>query len=408
MMEPESFIQLPLDLGKIRTGSLAEFLSDVFLSSNGTALLSVISISLLVMWRCFVDDSEDHERFVELLKQEELDKKWEKHNAKWGTSTPAPKLNAEVASPLPEGKVVVVPTEPFSTKVTILGDLKTARSVLLTYHDIGMNHRWSFSRLLHCMHSAGMLEGDVAVVNIDAPGHEDGAAALPDDRFHKSLNMENSAAQLRTIVESIGISGRFVGMGIGAGANVLLRFACDHPSKVAGLILMNPSLGLPTRCERYALSLVRSLMSPFPMTASAVRTMARIHFSQRALACKSLPRAYARSYRQQVEWRNKQWFIDAYRGRDSIGPTSRLRALRSVPIMCLSSRESAGVDFVPNNYTEEDCDSLVTELLMEAGHSRVSHIRIRGCGAQLAEERAEEILQPITLFTRGIGVFFGK
>ena len=31
-----------------------------------------------------------------------------------------------------------------------------------------------------------------------------------------------------------------MGLGVGAGANVLLRYACDNPEKVAGLILANP------------------------------------------------------------------------------------------------------------------------------------------------------------------------
>jgi len=408
LFEAGSFIQLPLDLGTIRTGCLSEIFSDLLLSSNGTVLLSFVSICLLFAWRMFIDDSEDHENFVETLKQEELDKKWKRHNEKWGTSTPSPKLNIEVAMPLPEGSVRLIPTEPFPTMVTIIGDLSSARTVLITYHDIGMNHRWCFSRLLHCMHSAGMLDGGVAVVNVDAPGHEDGAAALPGVEMASGLNLESCATQLQTVVNALGISVPLVGMGIGAGANVLLRFTCDCPSKMAGLILMNPSLGYPSRCERVSLSLVRSLMSPFAMVGSSVSTMARIHFSQRALACKSLPRSYARCYRQPVEWRNKQWFIDAFRSRDTIGPTSRLEALKAVPMLCFSACESAGADFISNDYTEEDCAALVMELRMEVAHTRLSHMRIKGCGAQLAEERAEEILQPIKLFTQGIGLNFGR
>ena len=32
-----------------------------------------------------------------------------------------------------------------------------------------------------------------------------------------------------------------MGLGVGAGANVLLRFACDNPDRMAGLILANGS-----------------------------------------------------------------------------------------------------------------------------------------------------------------------
>eukprot|EP00613_Pedinella_sp_CCMP2098_P041945 CAMPEP_0171792504 /NCGR_PEP_ID=MMETSP0991-20121206/67015_1 /TAXON_ID=483369 /ORGANISM="non described non described, Strain CCMP2098" /LENGTH=78 /DNA_ID=CAMNT_0012402619 /DNA_START=1 /DNA_END=234 /DNA_ORIENTATION=- len=65
LFEAGSFIQLPLDLGTIRTGCLSEIFSDLLLSSNGTVLLSFVSICLLFAWRMFIDDSEDHENFVE-------------------------------------------------------------------------------------------------------------------------------------------------------------------------------------------------------------------------------------------------------------------------------------------------------------------------------------------------------
>ena len=96
-----------------------------------------------------------------------------------------------------------------------------------------------------------------------------------------------------------------------------------------------------------------------------------------------------------------------YRSRDALG-AARLKSLKHVPIVCFSARESAGVAFVPNRYTEEDADALVNALVMEGGHSRVSHTRVRGCGAQLAEERAEEILGPMQLFASGLGLGLGK
>jgi len=185
---------------------------------------------------------------------------------------------------------------PYSTKVTIVGDLKTATVVVVTYHDVCMNHRWCFSRLMHCMNGAGMLS-NLAFVHVDAPGHEDGAAPLP--ATTTALSLELLAQQLHTIIEQLDLPTQFLGMGAGAGANVLLRYAADHGvGRLHGLVLLNPSLSLPTRCERFALGLVRwMLTSPLASRASAVMMMAKIHYSQRALACKSTPRAYAKSHR---------------------------------------------------------------------------------------------------------------
>ena len=171
ILEPK--IELPFKLGSLSTASRSEFLQDLFLSSSGTVVLTVVFGTLLLLFRYFIDNDEDHYLYVEAMEQAELQKKWDHHNAKWGTAEKAPLLiQPNPTGPIPNTSERVIATEPLPTKVTIVGDLKTASTILLTYHDIGMNSRWTFSKLTHCMNSAGMLKGTVAVVHVDAPGHE--------------------------------------------------------------------------------------------------------------------------------------------------------------------------------------------------------------------------------------------
>jgi pimeloyl-ACP methyl ester carboxylesterase len=75
------------------------------------------------------------------------------------------------------------------------------------------------------MNGAGMLE-NVAVVHIDAPGHEDETSLVN----VSEMNLELLAQQLSKVLVDIGTD-KFIGIGIGAGANVLLRYASVHPSK---------------------------------------------------------------------------------------------------------------------------------------------------------------------------------
>jgi len=250
-----------------------------------------------------------------------------------------------------------------------------------------------------------MLQG-VCVVHVDAPGHEDDAGLLASDALRREpLSMESLAQQLGVVCAQLELP-RFIGLGMGAGANVLLRYASDHPRNLAGLILMNPTLKGPTRCESLYLAYA-SLLVRLQHRADAISILARIHFSGRALACKSLPRAYTRSHKVPASVDNKLWFLRAWRERDALGP-ARLKALRDVPMLCFSAYESAGMMLVPNTYPEEDCDSLIEELICEGLHTRVSHIRVRGCGNQLAEERAEECLVPMRLFAAGIRLQLGR
>lgn len=397
-------IVLPFGLGSVRFDTLGGFLGDLFLSSSGAALLTFLMLPPLFLWRFFFDDGEEYDKYMEKMKEDELQKKWDAHNKKWGTTTPVTAA-ALVHSPLPSSEVRLLDTSPVKTQVTILGDIATATTVLLTYHDVGMNHRWCFSRLIHGMNSAGMLGPMVAVVHVDAPGHQDGATTAIGPSM-AGMSIETLAQQLHAVVQQLDLK-RFLGLGIGAGANVLLRYASDHPSQVHGLALMNPTFLEPSRCESLSLGKVQLYSGVLNMREAAVWEMAKIHFSGRALACTALPRAFAKCYRQPLEWDNKKWFVAAYRSRDALD-AARLKALKHVPIVCFSAWESAGVMFVPNRYPEEDTDALVNKLVLEAGHSNVSHIRVRGCGAQLAEERSEEILGAIQLFITGIGLELGK
>ena len=59
---------------------------------------------------------------------------------------------------MPPQRRVVVETTPFPTTVTIFGDLADAVLVYVTYHDVGLNHRWCFGKLLSQMNGSNMLE----------------------------------------------------------------------------------------------------------------------------------------------------------------------------------------------------------------------------------------------------------
>ena len=224
--------------------------------------------------------------------------KWFRAHLNAGIKEPRPVAELSAVLPLPETTTRMVATTPHPTQVTIMGDLAAASTVFVTYHDIGLNHRLCFSRLINTMNSGGMLPPSLAFVHVDAPGHEDGAAPLPALEGSGTMSNEMLAQQLHVIIEHLEISKPILGLGAGAGGNVLLRYAADHPSKCRGLVLCNPSLGEATRSEWLALSLVKWLSEPWVrMVPSAVKHMARVHYSPRALACKSLPRAFARSYR---------------------------------------------------------------------------------------------------------------
>lgn len=120
--------------------------------------------------------------------------------------------------------------------VTVQGDLsqQEKRAVFLTVHDLGCNHQ-SFEDFVN---SACMIEikERSCFIHVDVPGHADNAPTLPDNFQFPSL--QTLGEDLITVLDFLHVK-YVIGLGEGAGAQVLARFGLAHPSRCLGLILIN-------------------------------------------------------------------------------------------------------------------------------------------------------------------------
>nr|XP_017087118.2 protein NDRG3 isoform X4 [Drosophila bipectinata] len=126
-----------------------------------------------------------------------------------------------------------VPTDKGDVHVAIQGD--TAKPAIVTYHDLGLNYATSFAGFFNFPVMRGLLE-NFCVYHVTAPGQEEGAPTLPEDYTYPS--MDELAAQLLFVLSHFGLKS-VIGFGVGAGANILARFAHAHPDKVGALCLIN-------------------------------------------------------------------------------------------------------------------------------------------------------------------------
>ncbi|KAF5907754.1 protein NDRG1-like, partial [Clarias magur] len=125
---------------------------------------------------------------------------------------------------------------PFGTvHCTMKGTVKGNRPVILTYHDIGLNHKTCFSSLFNHEDMQEIMQY-FSVCHINAPGQEEDASTIPTGSIYPS--MDQLAETIPFVLKQFNIKSIF-GLAVGAGAYVLAQFGLNHPDHVEGLVLIN-------------------------------------------------------------------------------------------------------------------------------------------------------------------------
>lgn len=155
---------------------------------------------------------------------------------------------ARRAESLLERKYVINTDNHGELHVTVQGDLsqQEKRAVFMTVHDLGCNHN-SFQEFVNspCMTE---IKERSCFIHIDVPGHEDDAGPLPDTYQFPSL--QALGEDLITVLDFLHVK-YVLGLGEGAGANVLARFGIAHPTRCLGLILINCTGSAATVLETF-------------------------------------------------------------------------------------------------------------------------------------------------------------
>jgi len=139
----------------------------------------------------------------------------------------------------------IIQTEFGNISVYIQGDLKSQRDgvVFLTVHDIGSNHK-PIARFTS-LPSMEDIASRALFVHVCVPGQdkdsEDFGADFP--------SMQDLSFGLLNILSHLKIP-KVVGLGVGAGANILCRLAIHSPDKVLGLVAIQPTASAATVMEQ--------------------------------------------------------------------------------------------------------------------------------------------------------------
>ncbi|XP_076864841.1 protein NDRG1a [Brachyhypopomus gauderio] len=118
---------------------------------------------------------------------------------------------------------------------TMRGVPKGDRPVILTYHDIGLNHKTCFDTLFSHEDMQEIMQ-HFAVCHVDAPGQQEGANTFSTGYEYPS--MDQLSETLPLVLKHFGLKS-VIGMAVGAGAYILAKFALDYPAMVEGIVLIN-------------------------------------------------------------------------------------------------------------------------------------------------------------------------
>ncbi|XP_072403792.1 protein NDRG4 isoform X1 [Chiloscyllium punctatum] len=119
--------------------------------------------------------------------------------------------------------------------VVIRGAPKGNRPAILTYHDVGMNHKLCYNTFFN-FEDMQEITKHFVVCHIDAPGQQTNASQFPSG--YQFPTMDQLAAMLPSVVQHFGFKS-VVGIGVGAGAYILAKFALIFPDMVEGMVLIN-------------------------------------------------------------------------------------------------------------------------------------------------------------------------
>ncbi|XP_015236249.1 PREDICTED: protein NDRG1-like [Cyprinodon variegatus] len=115
------------------------------------------------------------------------------------------------------------------------GTRKANRPVILTFHDVGLNHKSCFETLFSHEDMQEIVR-HLPVCHVEAPGQQEEAKTLP--AVYTFPTMDQLSEVIPAVLNHFDLNS-VIGVGVGAGAYILARFALNYPDLVDGLVLIN-------------------------------------------------------------------------------------------------------------------------------------------------------------------------
>jgi len=278
----------------------------------------------------------------------------------------------------------VVPTERSGAlNVYVQGDLEEAhkdkdcKCVFLTVHDIGSNHS-SFKGFVDS-ESFDEVKKRSIFIHVDVPGQENGAEDLSQFPTIQALGED-----LVTVLDQLRVK-CCIGIGDGAGANIIARFGMMHLTRCLGVILIHPTANASTIMENFKDKFQKLKIKTTGENIVAYRKYG--HMLEGSEDKEKALEKYKSEMKTHINPRNLKLYLDAFHNRSDI--TSQLKeGLKSDALVVVGNKTS---HVHAAEYMHSHMDKTKSSLL------KVDNV------GNVLEESPAKLANSILLFCKGLG-----
>uniref|UniRef100_A0A8B9CQX0 NDRG family member 3 n=1 Tax=Anser brachyrhynchus TaxID=132585 RepID=A0A8B9CQX0_9AVES len=197
--------------------------------------------------------------------------------------------------------------------VTMRGTPKGNRPVILTYHDIGLNHKSCFNAFFN-FEDMQEITQHFAVCHVDAPGQQEGAPPFPSGYQYPSMDelaemLPAVLTHLNSFPAATPTNVCFCGLNDPSECACALSPQLSHPDLVEGLVLINVD-----PCAKGWIDWAASKFSGW--TTNIVDIVLAHHFGHEELQANlDLIQTYRLHIAQDINQDNLQLFLTSYNSR---------------------------------------------------------------------------------------------
>jgi len=276
-----------------------------------------------------------------------------------------------------------VETSAGSVLVAFSGDRK--KPVLLTYHDLGLNYVSNFQAFFNYP-DMKEITNNFCVFHINAPGQEEGAVPMTEEQEYPT--MEQLGEQVQEVLNHFNIV-RYIGIGVGLGANVLIRHAFAYPERVDSIMLVNASTTKSGWVEWYFQKRNVSHLKSTGVTQPVMDYLLWHHLGQDyAERSHDLVNVYKHYFDKDVQAINLAKLVEQYIWRSDIA-LDRMGNTLEVPVLNLVGIESPFIE-----------DTVITNGKLSA--PKTNWMKIQDA-AMVLEEQPAKVCEAFRLFLQGQG-----